>query len=88
MIRARIEKLLGLEFFNTKLTRMEIDLVALKTDLRALQLGIARILVKVDPDYARDPHSKEAMLESDRIGDEVIRRLKGEFKASNLAGPR
>jgi hypothetical protein len=50
-------------------------------------LALGRLIAKIDPNYAKDSHSRETKDESDKIGREVINRLYGEYKASTAWNP-
>ena len=55
----------------------------LRLEIGATNRAIGKVVHKLDPNLLvpeDDPARKAA---SDRLGDEVIKRLKGEFKASN-----
>lgn len=58
-----------------------IYLQATLKDIRIIASGVSRIVVKFDPNYAR--HEDDKYSDSDKIGEEVLKRLKGEQKARN-----
>lgn len=43
--------------------------------------ALGRFVAKVDPGFLKDPLSKEAREESNRIGEEAIRRIEAEHNA-------
>lgn len=55
----------------------------LHTSLQVQSVIIARLVAKVDPQYLRDPFDPTYHAESDRIGEEVIAKIRAEFTSSN-----
>lgn len=49
----------------------------------AANKGMARLIAKLDPGYGRDELDPKVRAESDKLGDDIIRRLIGEHVASN-----
>jgi hypothetical protein len=69
-------------------TRITHDLLKEISDRQMLtNLALGRLIAKIDPNYAKDSHSRETKDESDKIGREVINRLYGEYKASTAWNP-
>lgn len=66
---------------------MEARYSQLNTKISILNRAMGRIIAKIDPTYAQDEIANPSRkTESDRIGDEVMRKLIGEHVASNRTG--
>ena len=58
----------------------------LKDEIKIIQLAHARIIAKIDPAFNKDMASPEARAQSDKIGEEVLKKLISEHKFSNPNG--
>lgn len=67
-------------------TGMEDRYRILATDVKVIQRAIGKIIAKLDPNYHVDELDKDRKAASDKLGDQVIARLKGEYAASNPTG--
>lgn len=59
------------------------DVLIAKTMIAVHNRAIGRLIAKLDPIYSTSEHDPARRAESDRIGDEVMRKLLAEHKASN-----
>jgi hypothetical protein len=50
---------------------------------KVTNLAVARIIAKLDPQYARDEMDPQRKRESDDLSNEIIRKLIAEHRASN-----
>ena len=58
----------------------------LMEQIKITQLAHARIIAKIDPAFNKDMASPEARAQSDKIGEEVLKKLISEHKFSNPNG--
>lgn len=92
-----IRRWLGLD----RLDPIEVQLSAVRAQLSEAQrliihlrvavdvqnLAMGRIIAKLDPAFATPHDDPDRKAESDRLGEEAIRRIKGEYAASNKLDP-
>lgn len=52
-----------------------------QTQLQAIGPGLGRVIAKLDAKFVESEHSDERRAESDRIGEEVLKRLNAEAAA-------
>lgn len=73
-----------LHFRYQREAEMQATILGMRRELDlykgVLARGMGRILAKLDPAFAQDPHDPKVKAESDRLGEEVIRRLKSEVQ--------
>jgi hypothetical protein len=89
-LRSAVRKWLGTDVFDEILdanlaTQQLIAKLYDKSNIQTMLM--ARIVAKLEPNFTRDPSSKEAREESDRIGAEVIRKIEAEYAASRKMTP-
>lgn len=60
--------------FNNKLDKLSLQ-------IGSITPGLGRIIAKLDPMYGRPEQDSARKAESDRLGDQVIERLKAEHLA-------
>jgi len=74
-MRNWIRRWLGIEELRLNLfyVRKEIQ-----KDYRVTQQALGRIVAKLDPDYNKSESDPSRKAESDRLGEEVIKRLEAE----------
>lgn len=88
MIRDRIRQWLGI----TQVLRNQVTLIDKLADINsnigkvnrivsAITPGLGRVIAKLDPMYAKDELDPIRKAESDKLGEEVIQRLKAEDAA-------
>ncbi len=89
------KRIAQLEQANLNLNRRLMDweehwkrLEPIFTQGKVTNLAVARIIAKIDPDYVRSEFDLKRRAESDAIGDQVIRKLLSEHRASNPTGDR
>lgn len=70
---------LGLDLIYMKLGENNRRLEKIEAQLGTVVPGMGRIVAKLDPNYAR--HEDDKVGDSEKIGEEVILRLKGEHEA-------
>ena len=58
----------------------------LEDEIKIIQLAHARIIAKIDPAFNRDMTSPEARAQSDKIAEEVLKKLISEHKFNNPDG--
>lgn len=64
-------------------TRLSTELNSIRGHAIVANRGMARLVAKLDPEYNKSELTAERRAESDRIGDEVMKKLLAEYKASN-----
>jgi DNA repair ATPase RecN len=67
-----------LDAIRTQLAHINSNIRKMGTKFDTILPGLARVVAKLDAQYARDPQSPKMKAESDKLGDEVIARLKAE----------
>ena len=84
-IRQRIQDFLGTQDLSVLIRRTGIELADLRTAVakleeanRVLLSGLGRVIAKIDPYYGMSEFDPERKAESNKIGDMVIKRLRGE----------
>lgn len=84
-IKSHIQSWLGITELNQSLkshiTYSERTLANIKGQLSTITPGLSRVIAKLDANYARDELDPAKRAESQRIADEVLKRLEGEAKA-------
>jgi hypothetical protein len=77
-----LREYLGINEVLTALNRLELDHIRkMQSTLNAIGPGLGRVIAKLDANYARDELDPDKRAESDRIGEEALRRLAGEAAA-------
>jgi uncharacterized small protein (DUF1192 family) len=89
-LQERIQTWLGINDLRQRIKSLESTIERLNTThnqyRQVTNRAFGRIIAKVDPIYGKDELSKERIAESDRIGEEVMRRLLSEHVESNKYG--
>jgi septal ring factor EnvC (AmiA/AmiB activator) len=67
-----------LDAIRTQLAHINSNIRMMNTKIGTILPGLARVVAKLDAQYARDPQSPEMKAESDRLTEETIRRLEAE----------
>jgi hypothetical protein len=85
MIRERIREWLGISvlrsemaYINNKLDGIDARLGKVHKQISAITPGLARIIAKLDPQIGRNEMSPAMKAESDKLSEDVIRRLNAE----------
>jgi hypothetical protein len=66
------------EFLNNKLDGIDARLGKVHKQISAITPGLARIIAKLDPQIGRNEMSPAMKAESDKLSEDVIRRLNAE----------
>jgi len=78
-IRQRVQDFLGTgRHTGVELANLRTAVAKLEEANRVLLSGLGRVIAKIDPYYGMSEFDPERKAESNRIGDMVIKRLKGE----------
>lgn len=84
-IRDYLQDLLGINDLRQNQHVMHRDtldmLRGVRKQVAITNNALGRVIAKVDPRFLQDPLSKEARAESDRIGQEALRRIEAEHMA-------
>lgn len=70
-----------IDFIRTDLYKISQLQITTLNQIRTITPGMARIITKLDPQFARNELDPERKAESDKLGDEVIAKLIAEDKA-------
>lgn len=60
------------------LARIEGSLFSARSETRAISSALGRIVAKLDPTFVKSEFDQDRKAESDRLGEEAIKRLKAE----------
>ena len=71
------------DLLNLRLRGVLTELAAIKGQAIASNRGMGRLLAKLDPLFGVDELDPERKADSDRIGQDIIRKLIAEHVASN-----
>lgn len=92
----RIQKWLGIELIYEQVNDLQnyitgvrgelTALKALRTEIAVHNKALGRMIAKLDPIFALDEQSPARKADSERIAEEVIRKLRGEYTATKVAG--
>ncbi len=66
--------------------RLNSELATIKSQVGASNSGMGRLIAKLDPHYAKDEQDPTRKAESDKIGDDVIKKLTSEHIIRNRVG--
>lgn len=87
-LQSRIRTWLGIEEIRQDAAAIEFSITELRNHqinmqrtLNAIGPGLGRVIAKLDPIVAVSEFDPERKAESDRIGEEVLKRLEAEAKA-------
>lgn len=85
-----LRRLLGTEDIDERLKAIEMQMHQYKGLISGMRLNsgtqnmaLGRIIAKLDPNYGIPEDDKARRSASDLLGQQVITKLEGEFKASN-----
>ena len=81
-LRLSIHQWLGLDVIRRSQSINASAIAGLHNKLDIQNLALARVIAKLDPNYARSEFDPTRRAESDDIGRAVIARLEAEAKAS------
>jgi hypothetical protein len=76
-----IWKLLGLDLLQANNTSLLNQVNHLRRDLQSANMGIGRILAKIDPLYGTPEDDPSRRTASNQLAEDTIKRLKGEDQA-------
>lgn len=86
--RMRIRRWLGITEIQEdqsaimdRLHNLNNELVRLQQSMKAIGHGLGRIIAKIDANYAKNEFDPAKRAESNKIGEEVLKRLNAEAKA-------
>lgn len=89
-MKAWLQRLLGTYDVDERLKAIEMQMHQYKGLISGIRLNsgaqnmaLGRIIAKLDPNYGIPEDDKARRAASDMLGEQVIKKLEGEFKASN-----
>lgn len=77
------DQLIGLNNYITGLRGEMAALKSLKSEIQIHNRSLARVIAKLDPMFGEDEISPERKAASDKLTEQVMRKLIGEHLASN-----
>lgn len=90
-----LQRLLGITQLTSKIETLERSIRELErvqykliNAVHVSQAGLGRVIAKLDPMYGRSEFDPERVAESNRIGEEVLKKLFAEQAAMEKHNPR